>query len=130
MNPVLSNGISTLFICDALAEVGGTRHILIDPDQEADWKAGGPAARRQRDRRDGRHGRVPGHQEADAVHCHAPQLQADCERSGDADDANTASDRAYCHELSARSGLPRRTNTASPDFRRLSRGRPLSDAKS
>ena len=31
-------GLSTLFICEALAEVGGARHIVIDPDQEDGWK--------------------------------------------------------------------------------------------
>src|SRR3989442_838329 len=31
-------GISTLFICEALAEVGGDRHIVIDPVQEDGWK--------------------------------------------------------------------------------------------
>jgi predicted O-methyltransferase YrrM len=31
-------GVSTLFICEALAEVGGQKHIVIDPDQEHGWK--------------------------------------------------------------------------------------------
>lgn len=31
-------GLSTLFICEALAEVGGERHIVIDPHQEEGWK--------------------------------------------------------------------------------------------
>lgn len=31
-------GLSTLFICEALAAVGGERHIIIDPDQEHGWK--------------------------------------------------------------------------------------------
>jgi predicted O-methyltransferase YrrM len=31
-------GISTLFICEALAEVGGERHIVIDPMQKDGWK--------------------------------------------------------------------------------------------
>jgi predicted O-methyltransferase YrrM len=31
-------GISTLFICEALAEVGGERHIVIDPVQKDGWK--------------------------------------------------------------------------------------------
>jgi predicted O-methyltransferase YrrM len=31
-------GISTLFICEALAEVGGERHIVIDPLQTDGWK--------------------------------------------------------------------------------------------
>lgn len=31
-------GISTLFICEALAEVGGERHIVIDPVQTDGWK--------------------------------------------------------------------------------------------
>lgn len=31
-------GVSTLFICEALAEVGGHKHIVIDPDQEHGWK--------------------------------------------------------------------------------------------
>jgi predicted O-methyltransferase YrrM len=31
-------GISTLFICEALAEVGGQKHIVIDPHQEHGWK--------------------------------------------------------------------------------------------
>jgi len=30
-------GVSTLFICEALAEVGGERHIVIDPVQEQGW---------------------------------------------------------------------------------------------
>jgi predicted O-methyltransferase YrrM len=30
-------GVSTLFICEALAEVGGERHIIIDPFQERGW---------------------------------------------------------------------------------------------
>lgn len=30
-------GISTLYICEALAEVGGERHIVIDPLQEDGW---------------------------------------------------------------------------------------------
>ena len=30
-------GVSTLFICEALAEVGGERHIIIDPIQERGW---------------------------------------------------------------------------------------------
>jgi predicted O-methyltransferase YrrM len=30
-------GVSTLFICEALAEVGGERHIVIDPFQEQGW---------------------------------------------------------------------------------------------
>jgi predicted O-methyltransferase YrrM len=30
-------GVSTLFICEALAEVGGERHIVIDPLQEDGW---------------------------------------------------------------------------------------------
>ena len=30
-------GVSTLFICDVLAEVGGERHIIIDPFQERGW---------------------------------------------------------------------------------------------
>jgi predicted O-methyltransferase YrrM len=31
-------GISTLFICEALAEVGGERHIVIDPLQKDGWQ--------------------------------------------------------------------------------------------
>jgi predicted O-methyltransferase YrrM len=31
-------GVSTLYICEALAEVGGERHIVIDPFQEQGWK--------------------------------------------------------------------------------------------
>jgi predicted O-methyltransferase YrrM len=31
-------GVSTLFICEALAEVGGQKHIVIDPHQEHGWK--------------------------------------------------------------------------------------------
>jgi predicted O-methyltransferase YrrM len=34
-------GISALYICEALAEVGGRRHIVIDPDQLTDWKSAG-----------------------------------------------------------------------------------------
>ena len=34
-------GISALFICEALAEVGGRTHIVIDPDQLTDWKSAG-----------------------------------------------------------------------------------------
>lgn len=34
-------GISALYICEALAEVGGRTHIVIDPDQLTDWKAAG-----------------------------------------------------------------------------------------
>jgi len=30
-------GVSTLFICEALAEVGGERHIVIDPVQDEGW---------------------------------------------------------------------------------------------
>jgi predicted O-methyltransferase YrrM len=31
-------GIATLYICEALAEVGGERHIVIDPHQRDGWK--------------------------------------------------------------------------------------------
>src|SRR5262249_25699710 len=31
----LAHGVSAMFICDALAEVGGGRHIVIDPGQRA-----------------------------------------------------------------------------------------------
>lgn len=31
-------GVSTLFICEALADVGGQKHIVIDPHQEHGWK--------------------------------------------------------------------------------------------
>jgi predicted O-methyltransferase YrrM len=34
-------GISALYICEALAEVGGRTHIVIDPDQLTDWKSAG-----------------------------------------------------------------------------------------
>jgi predicted O-methyltransferase YrrM len=34
-------GVSTLYICEALAEVGGRKHIIIDPDQTTDWKSAG-----------------------------------------------------------------------------------------
>ena len=34
----LGYGVSTLFICEALADVGGERHIVIDPDQEIGFK--------------------------------------------------------------------------------------------
>jgi len=34
-------GVSALYICEALAEVGGRRHIVIDPDQLTDWKSAG-----------------------------------------------------------------------------------------
>jgi predicted O-methyltransferase YrrM len=30
-------GVSTLFICEALAEIGGERHVIIDPLQEDGW---------------------------------------------------------------------------------------------
>jgi len=34
-------GISALYLCEALAEVGGRKHIVIDPDQLTDWKSAG-----------------------------------------------------------------------------------------
>jgi predicted O-methyltransferase YrrM len=34
-------GISTLYICEALADVGGEKHIVIDPEQQTDWQAAG-----------------------------------------------------------------------------------------
>ena len=34
----MAYGISTLFICDALARVGGTKHIVIDPGQEQSYR--------------------------------------------------------------------------------------------
>jgi predicted O-methyltransferase YrrM len=34
-------GVSALFICEALAEVGGRRHIVIDPHQLTHWKGAG-----------------------------------------------------------------------------------------
>jgi len=34
-------GISSLYICEALAEVGGERHIIIDPDQIRFWQGMG-----------------------------------------------------------------------------------------
>lgn len=34
-------GVSALYICEALAEVGGRTHIVIDPDQLTDWKSAG-----------------------------------------------------------------------------------------
>lgn len=34
-------GISALYICEALAEVGGRRHIVIDPHQLTHWKGAG-----------------------------------------------------------------------------------------
>ena len=38
----MAYGISTLFICDALAEQGGTAsHVVIDPFQRSDWHAVG-----------------------------------------------------------------------------------------
>jgi len=33
-------GISSLYICEALAEVGAEHHIIIDPDQFSDWWQG------------------------------------------------------------------------------------------
>src|SRR5712692_10952216 len=33
----LAHGVSALFICDALADIGGERHIVIDPGQHA-WE--------------------------------------------------------------------------------------------
>ena len=34
-------GISALYICEALAEVGGRKHIIIDPHQLTHWKGAG-----------------------------------------------------------------------------------------
>jgi|SRR5215469_3179935 len=34
----LCYGISAMFICEALAKVGGKRHILIDPTQSSGWQ--------------------------------------------------------------------------------------------
>jgi predicted O-methyltransferase YrrM len=34
-------GISALYICEALAEVGGRKHIVIDPHQLTHWKGAG-----------------------------------------------------------------------------------------
>lgn len=44
----MAYGVSTLAICDALAELGGERHIAIDPDQQSGkwgdgWRGGGLA---------------------------------------------------------------------------------------
>jgi predicted O-methyltransferase YrrM len=36
-----AHGVSTLFICEALAEAGGERHIVIDPFQERGWNGVG-----------------------------------------------------------------------------------------
>ncbi len=33
----LARGVSSVFMCEALAEVGGTRHIVIDPGPVAGW---------------------------------------------------------------------------------------------
>jgi predicted O-methyltransferase YrrM len=33
----LAQGISSLFICDALTEVGANKHYIIDPNQSAEW---------------------------------------------------------------------------------------------
>ncbi len=37
----LANGLSALFICEALAQQDRARHIIIDPYQETDWHAVG-----------------------------------------------------------------------------------------
>ncbi len=34
-------GVSALFMCEALADVGGRAHIVIDPDQVTGWKSAG-----------------------------------------------------------------------------------------
>jgi predicted O-methyltransferase YrrM len=34
----LAHGISALQICEALAEVGGKKHYVIDPNQSSEWK--------------------------------------------------------------------------------------------
>jgi hypothetical protein len=34
-------GVSTLFICEALAEIGGEPHVIIDPLQEDGWGGAG-----------------------------------------------------------------------------------------
>lgn len=35
----LAFGVSALFICDALKQIGGKRHLVIDPDQEGGWRS-------------------------------------------------------------------------------------------
>src|SRR3954462_12270170 len=34
-------GGGSLYICEGLAQVGGTKHIIIDPSQLTDWQSGG-----------------------------------------------------------------------------------------